>query len=335
MNEEPVFVRTSERKSYKTCRQQWWWSFVDRLEAVRTKPALRFGDLVHRALAPWYCPGRKRGPHPAKTFVTLYDEQIEEGQRKFNIRIEDDEDWADARDLGVAMLENYVSHYGKEDLIRVVSAEFPFQHDVFDKYGRYLCTYVGIFDLVFEDLGTSQIGLMETKTAAQISTLHLPIDEQAGSYWAFAPEVLQERGIIEAGRDIDFILYNFLRKAKPDERPRNEEGLCLNRDGTVSKRQPSPYFYRQRVYRDEHDREELMRRVRAEAWEMQKVKAGKLPVYKNPGGTWPNQQCNGCEFLDMCQLHETGSDWEELRRLTMKTWDPYEEHRDDREMEMA
>jgi len=359
-----VFLRTTERRSFVTCRQQWWWSFVDCLEAKETKNALRFGDLTHQALAIRYPPGRKRGPHPAPEFARLYDEQIAAGQYDFNIL--DDEDSVPARDLGIAMLENYVEHYGDDERYKVIAPEMAFQVVVTDKHGRYMVTYCGELDIVVQDLQTNQIGIIETKTAASIPKRVLPFSEQDGSYWLFAPEWLRKQKVLKAGQDIDFLLYNYLRKALPDERPRNAEGARLNKPskpallaaceangitlaksstmdvltealeakgvdvaqlGEVSKVQPPPYFARFPTFRDQIDREALLYRVRAQAWEMAKVRAGKMPVYKNPSAAWPDEHCNACEFRDMCELHEAGSDWEELRDLTMTTWDPYEAHR--------
>jgi hypothetical protein len=365
---ERVFLRTSERRSFANCRQQWWWSYVLGWEAIRTKPALRFGDLVHQALAAWYIPGRKRGAKPWVTFENIYSRQLEEGQYEFDVfeSYGDDSGKVDALELGIEMLRNYVEEYGQDDSFEVIASEMPFAVDVFDKHNRYMVTYVGGLDLVYRDLSTRQLGVIETKTAGSISTRHLGLDEQAGSYWAFAPMALAEKGMLKKGEDIDFILYNFLRKGFKDTRPVDATGHRLNKPskealfercsalgieipkkatmeamwnalelagqdpaqlGERSKSQPPPLFLRQKVYRDDADRESLMYRVRAQAWEMAKARAGKLPIYKNPGGTYPNQQCTGCEFSDVCELHETGREWEELARLTMKTWDPYEEHR--------
>lgn len=366
-NAEQVMLRTSERTSYKTCRQAWDWAYNHKLKSIATKPALRFGDLAHQSLQHWYIPGRKRGVLPAVTFEKLYNEQIEAGMDEFDIRLDDEEEWANALELGIVMMRGYVDHYGTDDHINVIAPELPFQYDILDSKGRYLVTYVGQFDLLFEDMAKKQIGLIETKTAAHISTAHLGLDEQGGSYWTFAPLVLQASGLLKRGRDLDFVLYNFLRKGKPDERPRNEAGIYLNKPtkdqlmeecanrgivlggkrtneamaqalaatgvqvhllGSPSKRQPPPLFHRERTYRDTIDRQRLMRRVEMEAWEMKQVRAGKLPIYKNPRLTWPDQHCNACQFRDMCEVHETGGDWKAIRDATMTTWDPYEAHDD-------
>lgn len=334
-----VFRRTTERKTFANCRWAWNWSFNNRWEARRQKPALVFGGLVHDGLAGWYIPGRKRGVHPAKTFHRLYNEQAEASGGEFDVFVDDEK--VDALELGVTMLNGYVDRWGNDDHINVISSELHFEVDIYDRFGKYMFTYVGSFDLAFEDLNNGQFGLIETKTAAAINTRFLSMDEQAGSYWAFAPLVLQNLGKIPSGQDIHFIQYNFLRKGMPDLRPTNAAGARLNKPtakelkefgsdypGSPSKRQPPPLFDRTKVYRDTADRENLLYRSRAQAYEMAQVTAGKMPLYKNPSASYPNQMCLGCEFGDVCEMHETGGNWEELARLTMGTWDPYEDHRD-------
>lgn len=326
MDDHKVMLRTSERTSFKACRQQWWWAYVEGRQARTAAKALSFGDMVHRALAPYYKPGKKRGPHPSKTFHAIYTQSQEDG---FVIRNEDGE-WEEALDLGIAMLDHYVERWDGDSGWEILWSECPFELDIsYARSRRYLVTYVGTFDSVFRDHDNNrQLGLLETKTAAAISTAHLPLDEQTGSYWAMAPLWLRQLGVLRPGRDIDFILYNILRKAKPDTRPRNPQGHCLNKDGSVSKSQPAEYFKRQRIYRSETDRANLITRIRMEAYEMALVRAGKLPVYKNPRGTFPDQHCNGCPFRDPCELHETGAEWEEMLEITTKPWDPYEDHND-------
>lgn len=358
----PVLLRTSERTTFKRCRQRWDWAFNDRLTSRQVKPALRFGSLVHDALEVYYKPGRKRGPHPAKTFRRLYNEQLTD-LYSFGIRDEDGQ-WEDAGDLGTAVLNHYIETYGKDDHLEIIAPEMPFQIDVHDKNGKYLVTYVGKMDAVAKDHSGKrpQLGFLEHKTATVISTGHLWGDEQAGAYWAFGPEFLRQKGVLGKKDSLDFVLYNFLRKAKKDTRSQNARGQFLNNPtkdalmrrcgelkiitpnktidvlkaalvaagedpellGDVSKNQPPPHFLRHRVYRDEGDRQTLIYRVRAEAFEMAKVRAGKLPVYKNP-----TRDCGwDCEFRDMCEIHETGNDWESVRDGTMVSWDPYADHID-------
>lgn len=316
----PVLLRNSERTTYRRCRHRWAWKYLDRLDSTGTKGALAFGTLVHAALEEHYRPGVKRGPHPAHTFAELFDAAGEEfGQW--------DEDGSrhDARELGVAMLEHYVEFWGDDSHLEVYTPEYPFEIPILTPKGKYLVTMVGKFDLVFRDHRDGQLWLSDHKTAKSIKTDYLQLDDQAGTYLLVANDVLRAEGVLGKKERIAGVLYNFLRKAKPDPRPQDDHGRYLNKDGSVSKVQPPDHFLRHKVYRSRADDKSELKRVRAEAYEMNLVREGRLPIYKNP-----TKDCSwDCDFFEMCILHETGGDWEELRDLTMKTWDPYEDHVDE------
>jgi hypothetical protein len=320
---DEMMIRTSERMSFKKCRQQWYWGYVNKLQSTTPNRHLRFGTGVHYALEKRYKPGIKRGPHPAKTFVKWLDmDESENGPLMMK-------DWEaetslSARDLGVAMLEGFVDEYGTDDRYRIISPEMPFQIDIHSRGGVYICTYVGTIDAVAEDLHTGEIILLEWKTGIRLEVTGgapLSMDEQGGSYWAYAPDWLESRGILKAGASLDGIMYTFMRKAMPDSRPTNEKGLCLNKNGSISKVQPAPRFRREMVYRSEKDRANLMRRVEQEAREIRKARSGKLAIYKNPG-----DHCKWCQYRDMCEVHESGSDWRALKSAMFTTWRPYEVH---------
>lgn len=332
-NEVPVrLLRNSERKSYQACRWQWWMSYVNRYETKTPKAALEFGGAIHKALEGWYIPGRKRGTAPWATWATLMDQYEEEHGERFVMP-----DGEDARELGHDMLRGYVRQYGKDEHLEVISAEMSFQVPATraDKTPVYVTgkdgvrrrlVHVGTGDIVVRDLARGQIGVMETKTAAKIETGHLGMDDQASSYWTLVPAYLREQGLLKPQEDISFIEYNFLRKGKADDRPTNAKGEALNKNGTVSKNQPTPLFRRHRFWRGTSDRLSFLRRINNIAAEMALVERGKLPIYKNPSSAYPDQHCKGCEFYDVCMLHEIDSDWQAVVRQTMKKWDPYESH---------
>jgi len=317
---DQLFVRNSERNTFARCRQRWQWAYRDNLTPKNVKPALRFGDLVHQALAAYYKPSKlrtkvERGPHPTDTFIKLYDEQLQV-YTSFGMYTEEDE-WEDARELGVAMLDNYIEHYGKDDRYVCVQPEVAGEVDLYDG-DEYSCTFVFQFDAVIFDRQSGKYGLFEHKTAKTIKTNHLSMDEQAGSYWAVGPTFFGHKNLPE----LDFVLYNFLRKGKKDDRPTNELGQHLNKDGTVSKKQPSPLFHREVVRRGPGSSESVLNRIVDQANEMRLVDAGELPPLKTI-----TQDCSWqCDFFDMCELHERGADWQEYRRLEMTTWDPYAAH---------
>jgi len=321
-------VRTSQRSDYNRCRQKEWWAYVDLLKPQRVSPPLRFGDLIHQALAVYYRPSKPgkvlRGVKPWITFDKLYVQQLEDGLTDFNIRLEDDEKWIDARALGNEMLRNYVERYGRDERYRIIAPEQAFQVDLYTESGLYICTYVGQLDAVVQDMETKYIGLFEHKTAASIQTEHLDMDEQAGTYWAVAPFYLEQTGVLKPGEDLDFIMYNFLRKAGKDTRPQNAEGQYLNQNGSVSKKQPPPLFKREKVFRGRNDRIALLQRIEQQVAEMKLVHEGVMPHFKNIMGGCRGMF--GCEYRDMCTVHESGGDWESVRDATMTTWDPYAAH---------
>src|SRR5262245_40416623 len=109
-------VRTSERTSFNRCRWAWDLSFNQTLRQRRDAPVLACGPLCHEALAAYYVKGRKRGPHPSKTFLKVYERDVreagefavlagydEEGNPEFS-----DEEWVDAKELGHDLLTAYV-----------------------------------------------------------------------------------------------------------------------------------------------------------------------------------------------------------------------------------
>jgi hypothetical protein len=288
-------------------------------------PALRFGDLVHRALAPYYKPGIKRGPDPAETFVQLYHEQAKEHEDKgFNVYV--DETWEDALELGIAMLNGYVETYQDADQEwKVLSSEQVFQVPLRLPDGRRF-NYVGTLDGVWENRSNGIIIFKEYKTATAINTVGLAMDEQAGRYWCYGPRWLAKQGILPEGATIDHILYTFLRKARRNpDKTYDELGRVLNKDGSISKTQPAPYFHREPVYRDTEDRRMLHERVLAEVRDIMECEEDPSRVYKNPGPLYmPN--CAGCAFKDPCELHETGSDFKTYLRTEYVEWSPYAAH---------
>lgn len=363
----PVMLRTSERTTFTRCRMKWHWAYNEKLKAKQTSAPLRFGTLVHDALAEFYRPGKKRGPLPAKTFNKLYKTQLTELQ-SFNI-VDEEGKWEEAGDLGNAMLTHYIETYGKDEHLEVIAPELAFQIDVTDSKGKVLFTYVGTFDAVIKDHSKRrpQLGLFEHKTAKTIQTSHLWSDEQAGSYWAYAPDWLKSQGVLGPNDNLDFMLYNFMRKAKKDERPHDEHGRYLNQPtkdvllqtvanqginvvkstvvaelktmldnagvnwqllGEVSKDQPPAYFHRETVMRDAAEGANLMQRVKQQAREMKLVRAGKLDVYKN----FMPDCARYCEFRDLCELHETNAPGvKSFKKAMFTTWDPYGDHTEEKD----
>lgn len=318
-------LRNSELQAWKTCRFRWNWTYVDGRQSAVAPTALRFGDLVHQALAAYYKPGTKRGPHPAKTFEKLYHAQVAE-KREQGFDVFSDDEWVNALDLGRGMLEGYVERYSVADReYRVLSSEQTFQLRLRHPRG-FIFYVVGTFDGVWQNVSNGRIVFKEFKTAKAISLDALPMDEQASMYWTYGPKWMRQKGILKPDQMPSAILYTYLRKAIPNpDKKRDAEGRVLNLDGSISKVQPAPYFERVPVYRDEADRRNLHERVLAEAWEIREARAGRMVAYKNPGPLhMPN--CRGCSVREACEVHETGGDWQPVLDFATVPWDPYAAH---------
>jgi len=321
-------LRTSERGSLKRCEFAWDLGFNRKLKPLSEAPALRFGSLVHKALAAWYIPGVKRGVHPAKAFKKAYDADLVRNNELFGMHLEEEERWVNAEELGIAMLENYVDEYGTDPDYEVLVTEMPFQVIVpHPATGEPWFVYTGVLDGVWRHRHKKEMWIPDHKTTAGIhkKLSYLQMDDQAGAYWSFGLEYLVQNGLLKAHSELNGMLYNFLRKALPDERPSKfvkGTRVYLNKDGTVSQRQPSPYFMRLPIFRDEYDRKETVRRAMIEYARIEKFRAGELEVTKNSGMF----TCPMCAYRDACELHETGNDYESLIAQATQTWDPYAEH---------
>lgn len=364
-------IRNSERRSFGRCPQQWWWGWRCGLRLVNEESVpLWFGTGYHIALAAWYCgPGLKRGPHPAETFAAWAGDEIR--YVKTSNRLGNgaeamiEERLVPAKELGVTLLDQYIQKYGKDDSWSILQPEQTFQVDIPHptRKGAVLAILAGTYDLIYRDIGTGRLWVGEHKTAKAIQTDHLPLDNQAGTYWAIADQNLRHAGLLKPREGIAGIMYNFSRKALPDPRPRNADGHYTNKPtkadyvealagvdgwradelekkkladlesiavanfievlGGVSKNQPAPLFVRHPVQRTAKERAQQIKRIQDEAVVMEEYRRGRLPILKNA-----TNNCQwDCSFYHMCLLHEADADWEEYRGAMYRVQDPYADHR--------
>ena len=220
-------LRTSERSTFKKCAWRWLQEFRYGYKPRGIQAdALWFGIGIHNALAEWYLKGKRRGPHPADTWEAWCGDEIAWAKSYLTETFEEPV-WLDARDLGIAMLEGYVDTYGRDPQWHIIAVEQPFEIAI-RRNRETAVIFKSRWDGVFRDLETGLILLLESKTASQIATAYLEMDDQGGSYWAVAGRVLRAVGVLKKGEEIGGIQYNFLRKAMPDERPVNSQGLRTN-----------------------------------------------------------------------------------------------------------
>ncbi len=325
----PIILRTSERRDFKRCVWRWHMGWRQGLRPFRDSNPLWFGIGVHEALANWYLLGKKRGPHPAETWRKYIKEEAK--RLSYIDWGTEDEKRVNLLDLGEEMMVNYVDHYGRDLHTSTIAIEQPFEVSVFDPDDPdvLLAIFAGTFDGVYRDLNTGELWLWEHKTAAAIQTNHLPMDPQASGYWLVADTVLREKQLIGPEEFISGIMFNFLLKKPRDTRARDENGLCLNKDGSVSKNQPAPLFQRVPVYRTPAERETQLQRIVDDLRVMRAFRGkDRLPLIKNQ-----TKDCSwDCNFYKMCQLHEQGEDgdWQAFRDVSYSRRDPYADHRDNR-----
>jgi hypothetical protein len=368
ITEVPVLLRTSERTSYKKCRQQWWWAYVEQLKAKQERSALAFGTDAHEVLEIRYPKGRKRGPKPALIAKKMWNARLKAGIEVYTLPVGGEQ--VNADEFLVHMMENYYEEYGDDERYEVIASEHTFAVDVHHpKSGRFLFTYVGTIDGVWKDLHHDTIVFAEHKTGATLEPFGAPIylDEQQAAYWAYGPIWLEHQGLIRKGQQIDHVLYNRLRKGYRDDRPKDAAGHRLNKPGKealtnflvarkvdipraskvedlmalvagtgqdplllgeISKNQGVPLFKREPVMRTPDERIITMNRAINEFMEMEHVRNGRLAVIKNP-----DRHCGYCAYRDVCEIHEGGGDYKLLLKVNFEHWEPYDAH--ELELEMA
>jgi hypothetical protein len=356
-------IRTSERGDF-ACQWYWYHHWVLGLSAPRVPTWSWFGTAVHKALEVRYPVGTKRG-HIADVLDAF--EAAVEGERR-RVWTEgaelDEEEVVDGIALGRAMLIGYVKHYGQDQHWDVIHSEQTFQilvpnPKVDDKYTAWYC---GTWDLVVWDRRDKVFRVVDHKTRKTFvqDWSFYDHNNQAGSYLWVAPEVLRHKGILGKKDVIDGIIFNILKKAMPDERPRDKNGIARNQPkkehylaalsslgltappkatmpvlakmvgdrgyvvhGEPSAKQPGPLFYRHTTYRNERERVSQAKAVIAEAYQMRLVRKGIIPMTKHK-----TEDCVRCPLFDMCLLDEQDpEEAQQYARTMLVKRDPYADHK--------
>ena len=222
------FIRQSERKSFKSCQYQWDWAWNQGFTPALPKSDARwFGTGLHLCLAEHYIVGVKRGRDMHETwdeFTTDNYSKIATGPYF------DPDEWVDAKALGHEMITNYYAEFGNDPDWEIIATEQRYRRKIYNEDGKVIGVLVGTFDAVLRNLKTGEIWMIDHKTARErIATNHLVKDEQAGTYVSIATEVLRAQKLIGPKEVVKGIIYNFLRKAKADTRPRNARGVYCNK----------------------------------------------------------------------------------------------------------
>lgn len=225
-------LRTSERSALKRCPQRWWWAYREGLRPTGApKQPLWFGTGIHLALAEWYIPGRERGRNPKDTFAEYAKDSHELVRTSSTWRGDPEDEFTNALELGIDMFDGYLKEYGRDDHWEVIAPEQTFAVLIpgNDESRNPVADYRGTFDGVYFDLEDRKYYVMEHKSAAQLGVSHLPLDDQAGSYFAIATHLLRQLGLIPPKATLAGVHYNFLIKKKQDKRPRDLDGRYHNK----------------------------------------------------------------------------------------------------------
>lgn len=324
-------LRNSERSDFRRCPQRWHWRWNDHLVPIElTTGPLVFGTFGHLALAEWYIPGTKRGPHPAETWDKITKDYMDTVRAETLTGFIDDDiemGWMDARQLGHDMLVNYVNKYGQDDHWEVLWNERPFKQLIPSPENPKLpiVNYVGTLDLIVRDHNEDgRVRYVDHKFMKTIATRHLWLDSQNGGYLAIGTHQLRQEGVIGPKEAVRDLVYNFLRKGVPPDKPQNKFGEYLNKDGSVSKVQPSPLFLRYPVTKSSQERNSQITHIGNESLVMSDFRCGQLPLYKNPTRdcTWD------CSFFSLCTVHESGGDYKATMKSLYRQDDPYAEYQE-------
>lgn len=347
-------MRNSERRDFKTCQCKWNWRWnMGLVPAMPRQDARWFGGLIHQALAEWLQPpenatGKKRGftrgKDPIATWHRLCKDAFVGMATSQYFSPEMEREWTNAEDLGELMLAGYLAKYGMDDAWEVLNPEQRFRAKIplnarqVDMHAGLQAGWMarlgihppnitevfGTFDVAIRDHTDGHVKLVDHKTTdRKESGEHLTKDDQAGTYISLGTAFLRKAGLIAPDEAIVGMIYNYLRKSKPDPRRTNSQGQALNQDGSVSKRQPLELFWREDVRRSKAARLHQLSRIADDAEQMAAIRAGVIGVTKNP-----DLHCAWCDLKELCDVDENGGDTDQFIKDVFKVEDPYADHRE-------
>lgn len=324
MNNLPV-IRQSERVDFKRCMKKWFWRWRMGLVPKRQEyGALILGTWMHTAL-------EMRYTHTNAGKVSLTEGfDIASGNgimQAVNANIPDYqyEKAKELRELGLGMARGYDLKYGDDRDIRPIGAEIPLEFYITDESGELLAIHRLKPDLLYRD-PNKDVWLLENKTAKQISVEHLPIDDQARGYASMSELALKNAGYLKPHEQVKGVMYNFLRKIMPDERPKDAQGHALNKDGSISKTQRTPEFVRHPVVLSSKAKKQALLNIQREAIQMTRLTLALRSKDIKPEALLktPHKSCPKlCEYFSMCVVEEQGGDYRQMQREMFKRENPY------------
>ncbi len=261
-------IRTSDRGTFKKCRQLWDFTSKLRMNYEYTPgiEALDFGIAYHAGMEEYYDPTMWGTERAEQACLAVFREHIRDWGRRLQMagQIEAQrERLNELHVMGVGMMQHYFKWAKEADKYLepiLVEQEFEvpipvrswpvvqlpagFEAFAVDGYtGNYLhkyCSdcgdwhpvvYQGRIDLIVKDKSTGLLWILDHKTAAQFgeSVAHLDLDQQCGSYYWACRRML--------GIDVHGVIYSEHRKKVPVDMPQ------ILKNGNLSKNKQQDVTY--------------------------------------------------------------------------------------------
>jgi hypothetical protein len=388
---ELPFLRNSERAALKTCPAKWNWGWNEGLTLqMPLQSAAWFGGIVHVALAQWYGPagaanGFVRGRDPRETLAEGFkNEYTTISAGPYWDEVAEKEYW-DAAELGKIMMTAYLAEYGTDDQWEVLLPEMRFREKIpynkrqrynMDMLGqpvyngdqRFITRLVGTFDMPVRDHTDGHVKVVDHKTTNKKENIAwLEKDDQTGTYIAVSTVVLRRMGLISDKEAVVGAIWNYLRKGKPDPRPKDALGRCTNKptkthyveqlevklmgyDGYTLKKMKVDELealaaqYKIEVLGDvsltqpsdlfwridlRRNRHNRLRQLERIADDAETIAA--IKSGRIPVLKNPAEHCGWCEFKELCSVDEDGGDVEQFKKDVFRKRDMYADHRPDAE----
>jgi len=382
---ELPLLRNSERACFKQCQAKWNWAWNRGLTLkMGVKSAAWFGSGVHLALAEWYTPpggtnGFARGRDPRETLDEYFKNEFTTiSAGPYFDEVAEKEYW-DAAELGQIMMTAYLAEYGTDDSWEVLMPETRFamkiafnkkqieRHAPYALFGNesaFITKMVGTFDMPIRDHTDGHVKVVDHKTTnKKENPVWLQFDDQTGTYIAVSTAMLRKLGFISDKEEVVGAIWNYLRKGKPDSRPRDALGRCCNKptknhylDQLLSKLMGYDEYTLKKMKVDEleslaekhgidvfgdvsanqpsplfwridlrRNKANRLRQLSRIADDAELINLAKAGVI--PITKNPDEHCAWCEFKELCAVDEDGGDTEQFIKDVFKVQDMYADHR--------
>lgn len=315
---------------FKRCRRLWGWLSHLRQGRQLTGEVvdyLWFGTGIHYALEDFH--GYNLYKHPARAFLA-YVHATQEARIL-------PESWAEHQKLGVAIMSYYADEWLRhrdplttyvEDGIPQVEVNFAIDLGVKTSDGRQALYGVTLDRVVIDEW--DRLWIVEAKTAKQLRSLHLDVDDQVTGYaWAAWRKY---------GRPVAGVIYQqFLKrvplmpkilstgKVSTDKRQATSAALyakvltdiygspelsppenigCLNSLRAMEDEDRDKFIVRHRIERNENQLRSFEDKIHME---LEDIANPNLPLYPNPAWT-----CDWCPLQVPCVAMDSKEDWEKV-----------------------